>query len=195
VHASVCCEAILSAGEYLVLPLALSQLHGANGSPGQLHRAARAVVLSVFSAKPVLVSASRATPSLVRNAIVARVVRHGERNNLFDGQMSLWNLSDEAGSILYAENRSWLQRLTVTIDARESFNLVSSRAALQLTDSLSPGQGQLLLALTQLEPSEGYSSAFEFQFRADMGGVAASSPPVPAGGLHSAERAKAIAAR
>jgi len=183
VHPSVCCEMTLSAGHYFVIPLGFNQL----GGPGE----PRPVVLAAFSAKPVVLTKRAPTPAaLVRDVVASVVKTKGERNVLFAGDMCVYNLSDEAGSIVYAENRSWVQRLTVSIDARDSFNLVSSRGQLTLEDSLLPGQGQLLLALTHLEPSEGYTSAFQFQFRADLGREH-HHPSVPStGGLHSTARAQ-----
>lgn len=185
VHPSVCCEAMLTPGDYLVVPLSLNQLHSSGG--------ARPAILAAFSAKPVLVAPFDAAPELARHALVARAVRHGEVTAPFGGELLLWNLSDEAGSLLYAENRSWMRRFCVGVRVTESHNLVSSRASLQLDDRIAPGQGQLLLALTQLEPSEGYASALQFQFRADVG-LERHEPSVPAAhagqgqGLHSTYR-------
>jgi calpain-15 len=175
---SVGCEAMLSAGRYVLVPLALNQLcEWGDGLE---------LVLAVFASRPVVLVATESDATVARRALVALAMRLGKATTPFAGQpMVLYNLSDGAGSILYAENASRAQQLTVEVDARESFNLVSSRGALALADSIGPGEAQLLLALTQLEGSAGYSSVFQFRFRADSS-RGRHEPAVPAvGGLHS----------
>lgn len=180
---SVCCNAMLEAGAYVIVPAA----------PGHTGRAASSAstvdnppVLAVFSGKPVVVRARRATEALVREAVVALVKAKGKRRAVFEGDdMVVHHLNDRAGSLVYAENRSRFFRFVLSVDAEESFNLISSRSALTLEDVLLPNQGQLVLALTQSERTSGYQSSFRFRFRADRSREA-HDPPVPLkDGFHS----------
>ena len=175
-RASVTCEALLSAGQYLVLPLSLRpRTH--RGSPDLNY------VLRVGSAKPLLLEATAATGEDVRSAVAAYVKFKGKRHRAFDG-MALFSCQDDSGWLSYAENAHGLARFTVDLSHDGSFNVLPSRGTLQTFDVLPPNTGQLLQALSLGGVEDGSRMQSSTKFQMDVLSQELHSPD--AHGIHAA---------
>lgn len=175
--ASVTCEALLTEGRYLVLPLSLrprSQRDGPNLS----------YVLRIGSAKPILCDPTCVTAAEMRASLASYIRRWGQCHTAFDG-MRMYTCTDGAGWLTYAENTSTFARFGVRLDYSGSFNVLASRSSLSTYDVLPPGHGQLLQALSIGVTDEGARMRSSTNFSSGMMSVEAHSPELTEGSMHS----------
>ncbi|KAL1520041.1 hypothetical protein AB1Y20_023518 [Prymnesium parvum] len=144
---AVNCQALLSKGSYLMLPISLRPSSkpplavASRDAPEQA--AERNVVVRVGSAKPMKCDAAQVT---LRDglAALAAYCRRGQRRDVFDG-MSIYTLQDGQGQLTFVENRAaGGATLTIALDNAGSTNVSPTRGALQTVDVLSNGCGQLV---------------------------------------------------
>jgi len=174
--ASVTCEAVLTEGRYLVLPLSLRPRSQRDGP-------SLSYVLRIGSAKPLLCDPKCVTAVEVRAALASYVRRWGQCHTAFDG-MRMYTCTDGAGWLTYAENTSAFARFGIRLDYSGSFNVLASRSSLSTYDVLPPGHGQLLQALTIGVTDEGARMRSSTNFSSDMMSVEAHSPELAEGSMH-----------
>ena len=75
--------------------------------------------------------------------------------------------------------------MSLTLSLTGSQNLLSSRDSPQTTDTLSPGHGQLVVALTQMSEDMGHQMAFQVSIGPSLFRATKHSPAVIAGSLHA----------
>ena len=178
VASSVCAEALLEGdgAKYAVLPLGFNQM---------LVTARAPFALAVHSAKPMLVRRVRLSCSAYARALVERAKRRGKVERPFD-HMQVYTLTQDGGIMIVAVNSHPRAAFGVDLDCSDSFNLVSSRGSLLVTDAIQPMHAQLLLVMSVLEESGGYRWSLQANFRCTDGRLAPShSPAVEPLGIHA----------
>jgi hypothetical protein len=177
VASNVCAEALLEGdgAKYVVLPLGFNQMHAAARAP---------FTLAVHSAKPVLVSRVQLSCSAFARALVLRAQRRGSVRTPFEG-MQMYTLTQDGGIMIVAVNSHPQLAFGIELDCGDSVNLVSSRGSLRTVDAIRPLHAQLLLVMSVLEESGGYSWSLQANFRSMDARLAPSnSPAVEARGIH-----------
>ena len=71
-----------------------------------------------------------------------------------------------SGLIVVVENASTHAHLHIEVECLKSMNVVSTRQTLITTDSVPPNHRQVLIALTHLEGTSGYSINYNISYRA-----------------------------
>ena len=187
---AVSCEAVLSRGTYLLVPLSLQPAASLSARTADQAAAEHSVVLRLGSAKPLHLDAV-ALPTAAAAAALAAYARRGRRRDAFDG-MSLWSLQDGAGLVTYAENRAPHLSFGIGLDHAGSTNVVPSRGAPLTSDTLLPKHGQLLQVLNAASDEHGCRLKASLRFRAEPPSVDAHSPGVAASYLHGVRALSAL---
>ncbi|KAK3894566.1 hypothetical protein Pcinc_001721 [Petrolisthes cinctipes] len=169
VRGFVGCHAMLEPGAYIAVCLAFNHWHtgvdASEGYPGY--------VLAIHSSKRVAVEQVSAPASLLADSLVNLCLTKGQRHEGRQGMTVYYLTKGWAGLVVMVENRHPDKCIQVMCDCRESYNVVSTRAQLKTVDSVPPLHRQVIIVLTQLESSGGFSIAHRLTHR-----------PSHSGGLH-----------
>ncbi|XP_076053464.1 calpain-D-like isoform X2 [Oratosquilla oratoria] len=174
VRGFVGCHAMLEPGAYLAVCLAFNHWHtGLDVSEGYPR-----YVLAIHSSKRVAVEQIGAPPSLLADSLVNLCLAKGQRHEGRQGMTVYYLTKGWAGLVVMVENRHPDKCIQVMCDCRESYNVVSTRAQLKTVDSVPPLHRQVIIVLTQLESSGGFSIAHRLTHRSShSGGLHDWGPP------------------
>ncbi|KAL4703347.1 hypothetical protein ACJJTC_013113 [Scirpophaga incertulas] len=163
VRGFVGCHKMLEKGFYLVVCLAFNHWHTglelADSSAWPRH------VLAAHSSKPLAVERPSLHPHILADAIIGLTLARGQRHEGRQGMTAYYLTKGWAGLVVMVENRHTDKWIHVKCDCQESYNVVSTRGELKTIDSVPPLHRQVIIVLTQLEGSGGFSIAHRLTHR------------------------------
>ncbi|XP_035213124.1 calpain-D-like [Stegodyphus dumicola] len=166
VRGFVGCHAMLEPGMYIVVCLAFNHWHTSLNSFEQFPR----FLLAIHSSKRLLVEKVLPMPHILADAIILLTVAKGQRHEGREGMTAYYLTKGWAGLVVVLENRLPDRCIQVICDCSESMNVVSTRATLRTVDSIPPLHRQVIIVLTQLEGSGGFSIAHRLTHRVSYSG-------------------------
>ncbi|XP_019625239.1 PREDICTED: calpain-15-like [Branchiostoma belcheri] len=172
VQSSVGCTAMLEPGEYVVVCMGYN--HWTTGVDMQgVKNQGRLTnfppyVLAVYSSKKVMVDQVDPPDNVLADAVVQLAVARGKKHEGREGMTCYYLTHGWAGLVVVVENRHPDRYLQVQCDCKESFNVVSTRFQLRTVDSVPPLHRQVVVVLSQLEGSFGYSISHKLKHRMSM---------------------------
>ena len=180
-RSSVQCEAVLqshddSGAEYLIIPYSTRALTALSSQE-------RHMVVAIHSATPVLVDEADLHISVFQRAMLGHVRRSGKNFATHLG-CSFYMLKSPSGVVLVADHCG-VVAISATLTIQQT-NLLSSRDAMTISDTVPAGHGQILAMLSQGSEAAGfsYSLAFEGGVALPFGG-AKHTPAVLDNSIHS----------
>lgn len=167
VRGFVGCHKMLEKGFYLVVCLAFNHWHTglelADSNCWPRH------VLAAHSSKPLSVERPSLHPHILADAIIGLTLARGQRHEGRQGMTAYYLTKGWAGLVVMVENRHTDKWIHVKCDCQESYNVVSTRGELKTIDSVPPLHRQVIIVLTQLEGSGGFSIAHRLTHRLASG--------------------------
>ncbi|XP_060806249.1 calpain-D isoform X2 [Amyelois transitella] len=177
VRGFVGCHKMLEKGFYLVVCLAFNHWHTglelAHSSAWPRH------VLAAHSSKPLTVERPSLHPHILADAIIGLTLARGQRHEGRQGMTAYYLTKGWAGLVVMVENRHTDKWIHVKCDCQESYNVVSTRGELKTIDSVPPLHRQVIIVLTQLEGSGGFSIAHRLTHRLAAGARLQDWSPTP----------------
>ncbi|XP_041969035.1 calpain-15-like isoform X2 [Aricia agestis] len=167
VRGFVGCHKMLEKGFYLVVCLAFNHWH--TGLELNDPSAWPRHVLAAHSSKPLAVERPPLHPHLLADAIIGLTLARGQRHEGRQGMTAYYLTKGWAGLVVMVENRHTDKWIHVKCDCQESYNVVSTRGELKTIDSVPPLHRQVIIVLTQLEGSGGFSIAHRLTHRLAAG--------------------------
>ncbi|XP_037071120.1 calpain-D-like [Pollicipes pollicipes] len=165
VRGFVGCNAMLEPGNYLVCCLAFNHWQTvAAGSEEQYPRH----VLALHAGRHLAVERAPAEPHQLADAIVQLTLARGQRHEGREGMTTYYLTKGWAGLVVMVENRHPDRHIQVTCDCSNSYNVVSTRAELRTADAVPPLHRQVIIVLTQLEGSGGFSITHRLTHRVSL---------------------------
>ncbi|KAJ8952409.1 hypothetical protein NQ318_014501 [Aromia moschata] len=191
VRGFVGCNKMLEAGEYVVVPLAFNHWHTGLNDVTAYPR----YVLAIHSSKKLLAENIQPPNYILADAIISLTLARGQRHEGREGMTAYYLTKGWAGLVVMVENRHENKWIHVKCDCQESYNVVSTRGTLKTVDSVPPLTRQVIIVLTQLEGSGGFSIAHRLTHRLansqglhDWGPIGSCHDPeldIETAGLHS----------
>lgn len=166
VRGCVGCHVVLEPGTYMVVCLAFN--HWLTATIGQ--DSFPKYILAVHSLRKIMVEQIARSSHLLADAIVILTMTKGQRHEGREGMTAYYLTKGWAGLVVVVENRHPDRCIQVRCDCRESFNVVSTRGALTTADSVPPLHRQVIIVLTQLEGSGGFSISHRLTHRLSTNG-------------------------
>ncbi|XP_062536367.1 calpain-D isoform X2 [Armigeres subalbatus] len=174
VRGFVGCHKMLERDLYLLVCLAFNHWHTGIEDPSLYPQC----VLAIHSSKKLLVEQITPPPYLLADAIISLTLTKGQRHEGREGMTAYYLTKGWAGLVVMVENRHENKWIHVKCDCQESYNVVSTRGELKTIDSVPPLQRQVIIVLTQLEGSGGFSIAHRLTHRlANSSGLHDWGPP------------------
>uniref|UniRef100_A0A182JEA7 Calpain-D n=1 Tax=Anopheles atroparvus TaxID=41427 RepID=A0A182JEA7_ANOAO len=174
VRGFVGCHKMLETDLYMLVCLAFNHWHTGIDDYMQYPQC----VLAIHSSKRLLVEQITPPPFLLADAIINLTLAKGQRHEGREGMTAYYLTKGWAGLVVMVENRHENKWIHVKCDCQESYNVVSTRGELKTVDSVPPLQRQVIIVLTQLEGSGGFSIAHRLTHRlAISGGLHDWGPP------------------
>ncbi|XP_055840990.1 calpain-D isoform X1 [Episyrphus balteatus] len=161
VRGFVGCHKMLERDMYLLVCLAFNHWHTGIEDPQQYPQC----VLAIHSSKRLLVEQINPPSHLLADAIISLTLTKGQRHEGREGMTAYYLTKGWAGLVVMVENRHENKWIHVKCDCQESYNVVSTRGELKTVDSVPPLQRQVIIVLTQLEGSGGFSIAHRLTHR------------------------------
>ncbi|BFG01992.1 calpain-D [Drosophila madeirensis] len=161
VRGFVGCHKMLERDIYLLVCLAFNHWHTGIEDPHQYPQC----ILAIHSSKRLLVEQIIPSPHLLADAIISLTLTKGQRHEGREGMTAYYLTKGWAGLVVMVENRHENKWIHVKCDCQESYNVVSTRGELKTVDSVPPLQRQVIIVLTQLEGSGGFSIAHRLTHR------------------------------
>jgi len=162
VRGCVSCHAMLEPGCYLVVCFAFNHWHTITS---QTEADFPEYLLALHSSKRTLVEQLNSSYHLLADAIISLTVARGQRHEGREGMTAYYLTKGWAGLVVVVENRHSDRWIQVRCDCQESYNVVSTRGELCTTDTVPPLNRQVIIVLTQLEGSGGFSIAHRLTHR------------------------------
>lgn len=156
------CSLILEPGEYVILCTAFN--HWQTKSI-QYPMEYPKFLLSVHSSKQLLVETSRPSEYVLADAVTRLAKAKGQRHHAREGLTAYYLTRGWSGLAIVLENRSKSYYIQVVCDCSKSMNIVSSRGELKTVDCIPPLHSLVVIVLTQLEGSVGFSIAHKLTHR------------------------------
>jgi calpain-15 len=159
VRGFVGCHSMLEPGCYLVVCLAFNHWHTG------IESAYPEYVLALHSSKRILAEQLSSSYHLLADSIISLTVAKGQRHEGREGMTAYYLTKGWAGLVVMVENRHSDRWIQVRCDCQESYNVVSTRGELCTVDTVPPLHRQVIIVLTQLEGSGGFSIAHRLTHR------------------------------
>lgn len=161
VRGFVGCNKMLEPAEYIVVPLAFNHWHTGLEDAEAYPR----YVLAIHSSKKVLTEQMIPPQHILADSIISLTLARGQRHEGREGMTAYYLTKGWAGLVVMVENRHENKWIHVKCDCQESYNVVSTRGTLKTVDSVPPLHRQVIIVLTQLEGSGGFSIAHRLTHR------------------------------
>ncbi|KAG5890796.1 hypothetical protein JTB14_007190 [Gonioctena quinquepunctata] len=161
VRGFVGCNKMLEAGAYVVVPLAFNHWHTGIDDVTLFPR----YVLAIHSSKNIVAENIQPPTYILADAIISLTLARGQRHEGREGMTAYYLTKGWAGLVVMVENRHENKWIHVKCDCQESYNVVSTRGTLKTVDSVPPLTRQVIIVLTQLEGSGGFSIAHRLTHR------------------------------
>lgn len=176
VKSNVSCSGILEEGSYMIICSAFNHWQSLEAKSDEAMGASfvkglvgeelyPSYVLTVHSSRAVMVDQIPMTDYCLADSLLLLATTKGKRHEGIPGVTCYYMAQGIAGLIVVAENRRPDHHLLVDCNCSESFNVVSSRGVLMTTDCVPPLHKQILILLTQLEGTDGFSVSHKLSFR------------------------------
>ncbi|XP_066999894.2 calpain-D [Anabrus simplex] len=174
VRGFVGCHKMLERDLYILVCLAFNHWHTGIEDPATYPE----YVLAIHSSKRLLVEQISPPAYVLADAIISLTLAKGQRHEGREGMTAYYLTKGWAGLVVMVENRHENKWIHVKCDCQESYNVVSTRGELRTVDSVPPLHRQVIIVLTQLEGSGGFSIAHRLTHRlANSGGLHDWGPP------------------
>ncbi|XP_046394157.1 calpain-D-like isoform X2 [Ischnura elegans] len=174
VRGFVGCHKMLERDLYVLVCLAFNHWHTGMDNPANYPE----YVLAIHSSKRLLVEQISPPAYVLADAIISLTLAKGQRHEGREGMTAYYLTKGWAGLVVMVENRHENKWIHVKCDCQESYNVVSTRGELRTVDSVPPLHRQVIIVLTQLEGSGGFSIAHRLTHRlANSGGLHDWGPP------------------
>lgn len=161
VRGFVGCHKMLEEDHYIVVCLAFNHWHTGMDDPASYPD----YVLAIHSSKKLLVEQITPPSFVLADAIISLTLAKGQRHEGREGMTAYYLTKGWAGLVVMVENRHENKWIHVKCDCQESYNVVSTRGELKTVDSVPPLHRQVIIVLTQLEGSGGFSIAHRLTHR------------------------------
>jgi len=155
---------MLEPGCYLVVCLAFNHWRAGAVAATQYPE----FVLALHSSKRLLVEQLNSSYHLLADAIINLTLAKGQRHEGREGMTAYYLTKGWAGLVVMIENRHQDRWVQVKCDCQESYNVVSTRGELCTVDAVPPLHRQVIIVLTQLEGSGGFSIAHRLTHRLSL---------------------------
>lgn len=180
VYPFVTCTVMLEPGEYTVVCTAFN--HWATLSPSQDIYISSPTpstpkpkfILAIHSSKKVMVEQTLSSPQILADSLIEMAMSSGKVETMGSHLTAYYLTHGWAGLAVVVENRHTDRYLQVQCDCLESFNVVSTRGSLRTSDRVPPLYRQVLMILSKLEQTEGYSFSHRLSHQ---------PAPIPGGAL------------
>lgn len=156
------CSLILEPGEYVILCTAFN--HWQTKSI-QYSLEYPKFLLSVHCSKQLLVETARPNEFILADAVIKLAIVKGQRHHAREGLTAYYLTKGWSGLAIVLENRLRGYYIQVVCDCSKSMNIVSSRGDLKTVDCIPPLHSLVVIVLTQLEGSVGFSIAHKLTHR------------------------------
>lgn len=156
------CSLILEPGEYVILCTAFN--HWQTKSI-QYSMEYPKFLLAVHCSKQSLVETSRPGNYIMADAVIKLAMAKGQKHHARDGLTAYYLTKGWSGLAIVLENRLRGHYIQVVCDCSKSMNIVSSRGELKTVDCIPPMHSLVVIVLTQLEGSVGFSIAHKLTHR------------------------------
>lgn len=156
------CSLILEPGEYVILCTAFNHWQTKSIQYSQEYPK---FLLSLHSSKQLLVETSRPGGYILADAVTKLAMSKGQRHHAREGLTAYYLTKGWSGLAIVLENRSKNHYIQVVCDCSRSMNIVSSRGELKTVDCIPPLHSLVVIVLTQLEGSVGFSIAHKLTHR------------------------------
>ncbi|XP_021927685.1 calpain-D-like isoform X2 [Zootermopsis nevadensis] len=174
VRGFVGCHKMLERDLYILVCLAFNHWHTGMDDPASYPE----YVLAIHSSKRLLVEQISPPAYVLADAIISLTLAKGQRHEGREGMTAYYLTKGWAGLVVMVENRHENKWIHVKCDCQESYNVVSTRGELRTVDSVPPLHRQVIIVLTQLEGSGGFSIAHRLTHRlANTSGLHDWGPP------------------
>ncbi|KYN08067.1 PREDICTED: calpain-D-like [Cyphomyrmex costatus] len=174
VRGFVGCHKMLERDLYIVVCLAFNHWHIGMEDTSSYPE----YVLAIHSSKRLLVEQISPPAFVLADAIISLTLAKGQRHEGREGMTAYYLTKGWAGLVVMVENRHVNKWIHVKCDCHESYNVVSTRGQLRTADSVPPLHRQVIIVLTQLEGSGGFSIAHRLTHRlANSGNLHDWGPP------------------
>lgn len=167
VKGSVSLSVMVEEGVYIAVVTAFNHWRDGDGAQDKYFSESiyPSYVLAVHSSRAVMLEQMPMTEFLLADVIICMTMTNGKTHTGISGITIYYISHGMAGLLVVAENRSHDMHLLVNCDCSESFNVVSTRTLLVTTDVVPPCHRQVVVVLTQLEESDGFSVSHKLNFR------------------------------
>lgn len=156
------CSLILEPGEYVILCTAFN--HWQTKSI-QYPMEYPKFLLSVHCSKQLLVETARPNDHILADAVIKLAMAKGQRHHAREGLTAYYLTKGWSGLAIVLENRLREYYIQVVCDCSKSMNIVSSRGDLKTVDCIPPLHSLVIIVLTQLEGTVGFSIAHKLTHR------------------------------
>ncbi len=171
-------EHMFTPGEYLIVPISLNfwytkeSVKSSNSNSETMDNNANTSYNNLYnlvlhSTKEFYIEQEMHHAFLLADTIIQLCLKHGQPKKQDIKDATVYALSKNwSGLIVVVENASPHAYLHIEVECLKSMNVVSTRQTLITTDSVPPCHRQVLIALSHLEGTNGYSINYNISYRA-----------------------------